>query len=117
MKYIITESKLKEVVSKYLDSIDWRVLESTDEEFPIEVYEHTTDKGPTFVVRVITHKYGAENRLLIRETFQIKLEDMFGESTVSGEPNTLVMDWFKKHFDIEIDDYTYMGNHFMMRDN
>ena len=117
MKYIITESKLKEVVAKYLNSIDWRVLESSDEEFPLEVYEHTTDKGPTFVVRVITHKYGAENRLLIRETFQIKLEDMFGESTVSGEPNTLVMEWFKKHFDIEIDDYTYMGNHFMMRDN
>ena len=117
MKYIITESKLKEVVAKYLNSIDWRVLESSDEEFPLEVYEHTTDKWPTFVVRVITHKYGAENRLLIRETFQIKLEDMFGESTVSGEPNTLVMDWFKKHFDIEIDDYTYMGNHFMMRDN
>jgi hypothetical protein len=117
MKYIITESRLKDVVSKYLDSIDWRVLESTDEEFPIEVYEHTTDKGPTFVVRVITHKYGAENRLIIRETFQIKLEDMFGESTVGGEPNTLVMDWFKKHFNIEIDDYTYMGNHFMMRDN
>jgi hypothetical protein len=117
MKYIITESKLKEVVSKYLDSIDWRVLESTDEEFPIEIYEHTTDKGPTFVVRVITHKYGAENRLYIRELFQIKLEDMFGESTVSGEPNTLVMDWFKKHFNIDIDDYTYMGNHFMMRDN
>jgi hypothetical protein len=42
---------------------------------------------------------------------------MFGESTVGGEPNTLVMDWFKKHFNIEIDDYTYMGNHFMMRDN
>ena len=117
MKYIITESKLKEVVSKYLDSIDWRVLESTDEEFPIEVYEHTTDKGPTFVVRVITHKYGEENRLYIRELFQIKLEDMFGESTVSGDSNTLVMDWFSKHFNIEINDYSYMGNHFMMKDN
>ena len=117
MKYIITESRLKEVVSKYLDSIDWRVLESTDEEFPIEVYEHTTDKGPTFVVRVITHKYGEENRLYIRELFQIKLEDMFGESTVSGDPNTLVMDWFSKHFNIEINDYSYMGNHFMMKDN
>jgi len=39
MKYIITENRLKDVVSKYLDSIDWRVLESSDEIYPFEVYE------------------------------------------------------------------------------
>ena len=40
MKYIIPEKRLKDIVVKYLDSIDWRVLESTDEEHPFEVFEH-----------------------------------------------------------------------------
>lgn len=30
MKYTVTEEKIKDIVIKYLDSIDWRVLESTD---------------------------------------------------------------------------------------
>lgn len=114
MKYIITESRLKDVVIKYLDSIDWRILESTDEVYPFEVYEHTDDKGPTFMVRANTHKYGVTNVLLILGSFQDKLEDMFGESTVGegpdDEPNTLVMDWFNKHFNIQVEDYSFLNN-------
>jgi hypothetical protein len=116
MKYIITESKLKEMVSKYLDSIDWRVLESSDEIYPFEVYEHANDKGPTFVVRANHHKYGVTNVLLILDSFQDKLEDMFGESTrgegPNDEPNTLVMDWFNKHFDIQVEDYSFLNNNY-----
>ena len=116
MKYVITENRLKDVVSKYLDSIDWRVLESSDELYPFEVYEHANDKGPTFVVRANTHKYGVTNVLLILVSFQNKLEDMFGESTVGegpdDKPNTLVMNWFNKHFDIQVEDYSFLNNNY-----
>lgn len=116
MRYIITEGRLKEIVFKYLDGINWRILESTDKIFPFEVYEHTTDKSPTFLIRANPHKYGVTNILLILDSFQNRLEDMFGESTVGegpdDEPNTLVMDWFNKNFDIQVEDYSFLNNNY-----
>jgi hypothetical protein len=50
------------------------------------------------------------------DSFQDKLEDMFGESAVGegpdDEPNTLVMDWFNKHFDIPVEDYSFLNNNY-----
>ena len=41
---------------------------------------------------------------------------MFGESAVGegpdGEPNTLVMDWFNKHFDSPVEDYSFLNNNY-----
>lgn len=120
MRYIIPEKRLKDIVIKYLDSIDWRVLESTDEEHPLEVFEHNTDKGATFIVQCVTHRYGESCNLLIRSSFQERLEQMFGKETVSGgnddEPNLLVMDWFNKNFKPEVEDYLYMDSQHMLHD-
>jgi hypothetical protein len=120
MRYIIPEKRLKDIVIKYLDSIDWRVLESTDEEHPLEVFEHNTDKGATFIVQCVTHRYGESCNVLIRSSFQERLERMFGKQTVSGgedgEPNVLVMDWFNKHFNLEVEDYLYMDSQYMLHD-
>lgn len=120
MRYIIPEKRLKDIVVKYLDSIDWRVLESTDEEHPFEVFEHNTDKGATFIVQCVTHRYGESCNLLIRSSFQERLEQMFGKETVSGgedgEPNVLVMDWFNNKFNFEVEDYLYMDSQYMLHD-
>lgn len=120
MKYTVTEEKIKDIVIKYLDSIDWRVLESTDEEHPLQVFEHNTDKGATFIVQCVTHRYGESCNVLIRSSFQERLERMFGKQTVSGgedgEPNVLVMDWFNKHFNFEVEDYLYMDSQYMLHD-
>jgi hypothetical protein len=116
MKYIITESRLKNIVIQYLNNIDWRFLTSSNDEFPLEVFESNSDSGATFIVRVVSHKYGDSNLLLIRSSFQEKLEKMFGKNTVGNEndePNTLVMDWFSNQFNIVIEDYTYMDEYFM----
>lgn len=120
MKYTVTEEKIKDIVIKYLDSIDWRVLESTDEEHPLQVFEHNTDKGATFIVQCVTHRYGESCNVLICSSFQERLERMFGKQTVSGgedgEPNVLVMDWFNKHFNFEVEDYLYMDSQYMLHD-
>jgi hypothetical protein len=116
MKYIITESRIKNIIIQYLNDIDWRVLTSSNDEFPLEVFEDKSDSGATFIVRVISHKYGDSNLLLIRSSFQEKLERMFGKNSVgdeNDEPNTLIMDWFSNHFNIDIEDYSYMDEYFM----
>lgn len=120
MKYVIPEKRIKDIVIKYLDSIDWTVLESTDDSYPLEVFEHNTDKGATFIIECVTHRYGESYNLLIRSSFQERLEKMFGKETVGSgpddEPNTLVMDWFNSHFEPEVEDYLYMDSQHMIHD-
>jgi hypothetical protein len=120
MKYVIPENRMKTLVIKYLDSIDWRILEVTEssafenESYPLEVYEHTTDKGPTFIVNCFKYKFGESCNLLISHLFQKKLISLFGEETVNtgeeGEPNLLVMDWFNQYFKTNVHDYRYVDN-------
>ena len=114
MKYVIPEIRMKNLVIKYLDSIDWRILESTDESYPLEVYEHNTDKGPTFIVNCFNYKFGETCNLFISNLFQKKLISLFGEETVDtgedGEPNVLVMDWFNEYFKTNVHDYRYVDS-------
>jgi len=122
MRFIIKESRMRDIVLKYLNNIDWAVLESSNETYPLEVFEHNSDEKPTFVVQCIFHQYGESYNLLIRSSFQERLERMFGKNTVGegpeGEPNTLVMNWFNEHFDkIEVDDYLYMDSEYIPHEN
>ena len=120
MKYIIPEERLKNIVIKYLDSIDWILVESDDESHPFEVFENREDKGATFIIQCVTHRYGESCNLLIRSSFQERLEKMFGKETVSGgedgEPNVLVMDWFNERFNDAVEDYLYMDSQYMLHD-
>lgn len=122
MKFIITENRIKDVVLKYLNNIDWAVLESTNDDFPFEVFEHSSDNKPTLVVQCVFHQYGESYNLLIRSSFQERLEDMFGKKTVGegpdDEPNTLIMDWFNEYFDkMKVEDYLYMDSQYMPHEN
>jgi len=122
MKFIITENRIKDVVLKYLSNIDWAVLESSDENYPIEVFEHNSDEKPTFVVQCVFHRYGESYNLLINSSFQEHLKSMFGKNTVGegpdGEPNTLIMDWFNKYFGrIQVEDYLYIDSEDMPHEN
>lgn len=114
MKYTVTEEKIKNIVIKYLDSINWTVIKNEDNIYPFLVFEHNEDKQPMLVVQCITHRYGESCNLLIRSSFQERLEQLFGEENVGlgyyDEPNTLVMDWFIKQFKIQVDDYLYVGS-------
>lgn len=122
MKFIITENRIKDVVLKYLNKIDWAVLESTNEKYPFEVFEHNSDEKPTFAVQCISHRYGVSCNLLINSTFQENIERMFGKKTVGegpiDEPNTLIMDWFNEYFDkMKVEDYLYMDSEHMPHEN
>jgi hypothetical protein len=117
MRYIIPEKRIKEIVEKYLDNIDWNILETGDRDFPLEVFGFKGDKDATFIVQRIVHRYGESSNLMIRSSFQEKLESLFGKEIVSGgeydEPNLLVMNWFNKRFkNFPVEDYLYMDNHF-----
>jgi hypothetical protein len=118
MKYIIPEKRITDIVEKYLDDIPWHVWETGEEEFPLEVFGYKGDKGATFIVRCVSHRYGESCNLLIRSSFQENLESLFGKEIVSGgeedEPNLLVMNWFNKRFkDFPVEDYLYMDSDFM----
>jgi hypothetical protein len=122
MKFIITENRIKDVVLKYLNNIDWAILESSNETYPLEVFEHNSNEKPTFVVQCVSHRYGDSYNLLINSSFQEHLEHMFGKKTVGegpdDEPNTLIMDWFNEYFDkMKIEDYLYMDSEYMPHEN
>ena len=119
MKYLITENQLKNIVIKYLNNIDWKLSHSNNSEFPIMVYQGTNNEDPTFILRIVSHRFVEDHLLLIRSSFKEKLETLFGKESVGDddEPNNLLMDWFSNTFDIKIDDYTYMDSQFMTNDD
>jgi hypothetical protein len=118
MKYVVPESRIKGLVVKYLDGIDWQPWETEFSDHPLEVFGLKGENGATFIVKCMTHKYGESCNLLIRSSFARDLIKLFGKDVIGegpdGEPNTLIMDWFNSRFkEYPVEDYLYMDSDYM----
>ena len=106
MKYIIQESRINSLISKYLDSITWRLWDIGDGEFDLS--DGYMDKSK-INYRIKTNSvYNEEYEIIyINYDFVAKLCRLFSMS-----PTVVIVgiiDWFNKKYDknLKIDDWQY----------
>ena len=89
MKYIITESKLNELVYKYLDNIKWSAEGSEDE---FVVYGNNI---------LMFDTYSGDNTLRINSEIIDILTKLFGTEDVGN----YILNWFNNKFNIKLSDW------------
>jgi hypothetical protein len=106
MKYIIQESRINSLISKYLDSITWRLWDIGDGEFDLS--DGYMDKSK-INYRIKTNSvYNEEYEIIyINYDFVAKLCRLFSMNetvVIVG-----IIDWFNKKYDknLKIDDWQY----------
>ena len=107
MKYIITESRLHNLVSKYLDQMDWWVWDIGDGEFNIADGKNETSK---FFFRITSTEYSDEQEVIhISEELATSVRQLFSISSTYDSVE-LIIDWFNKKFNksLSINDFEWI---------
>ena len=97
MKYIITENRLNEFMTQYLDSWLSTKHSYNFEEFIIIEYSFGQDDVSDSIV--MEHD-NTDGRLWFDNDFRKKLTDLFNKST--EEINHFVREWFENKFGVEV---------------
>ena len=108
MKYIITENRINELVSKYLDSTDWWSWDIGDGEFNV------TDgyKGKTkFRFRIVSSSTVPDlsfDTIYINDSVVTQIMKLFGME--SNDAAKSIINWFNKKYNknLTIEDFEWM---------
>lgn len=96
MKYIISESRFKQMVYKFLDQYDWKVWDYSD----LEISVYTGIKGNrVFYTSLYNEPPDApeeEFTLRIEKNFYSELEGFFGEHITPW----MLVEWFNEKFNV-----------------
>lgn len=117
MKYIISESRLKETIYKFLDQYDWKVWDYSDSE--ISVYTGFPGRRVFFTKLYNTPPDVPEDEFILKIEidFYSELEGFFRDHITAWiliewfnekfNSNCVTFDWFRldSDLDIEHDDY------------
>lgn len=119
MKYIITESKLNQVIFKYLNDIEWDVFDYTDWEygnmtrlfykgesqFPEEaIFESYDNEDCTDVSVEDDEECPTERVLLVNRGLYNTIESLFGLN--HPQTQSILISWFENYTNEIIDDPT-----------
>jgi hypothetical protein len=119
MKYIITESKLNQVIFKYLNDIEWDVFDYTDWEygnmtrlfykgesqFPEEaIFESYDNEDCTDVSVEDDEECPTERVLLVNRGLYNTIESLFGLHFLQTQ--SILISWFENYTNEIIDDPT-----------
>jgi hypothetical protein len=111
MKYIITESRLNDIIFKYLNNIDWEVEDYSDwdmtrlffkgeSQFPEHaIFESYNEQD------VIDNEQGGHEIvkvLLINREFYNQIKNLFGLD--HGESHSILISWYENYTNETIDD-------------
>jgi hypothetical protein len=97
MKYIITESRLNEFMTQYLDN--WLSLKHSYDYDQFTIIENSIDQEDISDSIVMEHD-NSDGRLWFSNDFRKNLMNLFNKS--SEEINHFVKEWFEHKFDVEV---------------
>jgi len=111
MKYIITESRLNDIIFKYLNNIDWEIIDYTDAEWGDMT--RLFFKGESqFPEKAIFEAYQDEDCfddecenervLLVNRPFYRKIMNLFGLTNI--ETHKILIEWYVSYTNETIDD-------------
>ena len=117
MKYIITESKIKSIIFKYLNDIDWEVMDYTDWEFsdmtrlffkgqsqfPEDaIFEAFDNEDCTEVSIEDDVECPSERVLMVNKPFYNQIRSLFGLSHI--DTHHILIEWYESYTHETIDD-------------
>jgi len=108
MKYIITENRINELVSKYLDSTDWWSWDEGDGEFNVtDGYEGKTK----FRFRIVSSSTVPDlsfDTIYINDSVITQIMKLFGME--SNDATKSIINWFNKKYNknLTIEDFEWM---------
>lgn len=110
MKYIITENRLNNLASKYLEQLDWWMWDIGDGEFNLADGKFETSKILFRIQYSSTVPDHSFNVIYLSDYLVTKLTDLFSIS--SAESIRLIIEWFNKRYDksLTIDDFEWMDD-------
>lgn len=110
LKAIIESNKINNIVSKYLDSQDWRPWDIGDGEFDVADGEHGKNLLRFRIQWSSTMPDMSFNVLYIEDSLVSKLMNMF--NMTANQSVLSIINWFNEKFDynLTIDDYESANN-------
>lgn len=97
MKYIISENRLNEIMTEYLNG--WAESKTVSRSSPfIVIEEHSDELGDWDIVMEYDFTDG---RLYVSKKITKHLMDLFGKN--EKETRDFVGKWFENHFDVEVE--------------
>jgi hypothetical protein len=110
MKYIITESRLNNIIFKYLNDIDWEIADYTDWQYGKTTRLFFKDKSQ-FPEDAIFEAYDNEDFiddeeiervLMINRPFYHQIMNLFGLNNI--EAHRILIEWYENYTNETIDD-------------
>ena len=111
MKYIITENRINELVSKYLDSTDWWSWDEGDGEFNVtDGYEGKTK----FRFRIVSSSTVPDlsfDTIYINDSVVTQIMNLFGME--SNDAAKSIINWFNEKYNknLTIEDFEWMDQY------
>ena len=116
MKYIITESRLNDIIFKYLNDIDWKIADYTDAEwgdmtrlffnsesqFPEEAIFEAFENEDCIGDEEEDEECPTERTLMVNKPFYLKLMNLFGLTNI--ETHKILIEWYESYTHETIDD-------------
>ena len=106
MKYIITESRLNNIIFKYLNNIDWEIADYNDwgmtrlffkgeSQFPEDAIFEAYDED-------MFEESENERVLMVNKPFYLQTMGLFGLSNI--ETHKILIEWYESYTNETIDD-------------
>lgn len=116
MKYIITESKIKSIIFKYLNDIDWEVMDYTDWEygdmtrlffkgetqFPEHAIFEAFDNEDCIGDEEEDEECPTERVLMVNKPFYKQIRSLFGLSHI--DTHHILIEWYESYTHETIED-------------
>ena len=116
MKYIITESRLNNIIFKYLNDIDWEIADYTDAEwgnmtrlffknesqFPEDAIFEAFENEDCIGDEEEDEECPTERTLMVNKLFYLKLKNLFGLTFI--ETHKILIEWYESYTNETIDD-------------
>ena len=99
MKYLINETQVLNIVKKYLDDIDWSIIDYNEWEMTRLFFKDTMQFPEDAIFESYTEEDSDESIyervLLVKREFFMKLKDLFGLTT--KQLANFLLEWYRSY--------------------
>lgn len=110
MKYLINESQVLNIVKKYLDDIDWAVMDYNEWEMTRLFFRDQMQYPDDAIFESYTEEDSDESIferiLLVKREFFMKLKALFGLTTKSLA--VFLLDWYRTYTNEKVEQLKFM---------
>ena len=110
MKYLINESQVLSIVKKYLDDIDWAVMDYNEWEMTRLFFKDQMQYPDDAIFESYTEEDSDESIferiLLVKREFFMKLKALFGLTTKSL--SVFLLEWYRTYTNEKVEQLKFM---------